>query len=169
MQAKQKNNLSWFEPAWSYHPRIKKELAGLCDPRMWTRIVVITVATALALAFAVKRRFPDLEFDWTAALLLSVGACALMLASFTAILWWVPPMIQVNDKGISRQQGQHVHWRRRVELRHVFVDATDPIHPFLTVESARAAWRIGVPQRIEKRDLIAFLRRTFPELLIDER
>jgi hypothetical protein len=76
----------WSEPKWSYRPRTKAELSRILDLKMWLRIIFMVAFLIAALAYAVKRAFPDLEFDWFGALAMSVGVCVFYMAMVFVIL-----------------------------------------------------------------------------------
>ena len=77
-------------------------------------------------------------------------------------------MISVNRHGVSRQQGQSAHWRRRGDIRRITVVTTDPGRPLLRVESAGRPFEAGIAARVAPSELMAFLKRSFPELLVEE-
>jgi hypothetical protein len=64
--------LWWWEPRWSFVPRIKRETAEILAPRKWLRILALSTAVILVLAFILRRALPDLEFNWLAASLWAV-------------------------------------------------------------------------------------------------
>lgn len=162
-------SLSWFEPQWSYRPRLKTELASVADCRKVLRILALVAVVVSLLAFAVERAVPDLEFDWVRGGLLSILVLLVGIAALAGTLWFIPPAIRITDKGISRQQGQSVLWRMRRDIRRVQVDATVPGRSVLRVESTRPPFEAGVPARISPEELAVLLRQTFPEACVEVR
>jgi hypothetical protein len=163
------NSLAWFELAWSFRPRIKSELSLLLNLRLWLRVLAVAMAIIAVLACSLLRAIPDLEFNWVRAFLLSVGGLALGLCLLFALLWLVPPQIRINRKGILRQQGQSVHWRLRADIRRIIVDLANSKRPVLRVENSRKPFEAGIPAKVAPDELLRFLQRMFPELVVEER
>lgn len=137
---------------------------------MWARIFVIVIAIATAMAFAAKRSFPDLEFNWVRAVAGSIALFVIYLGSFVVLLWWVPPRIQINHQGVCRQQGQSVRWRLRDDVQSITVEASDPDHPRMRVESRdKKPWELGIGAKVNILDLVNCLRENFPNALIAEK
>jgi hypothetical protein len=170
VEAKQPKSLWWFEPRWSYRPRLKKEVIAIMQIKMWLRIVaIVTLLTAL-LAYWLKRALPDVEFDWAAQLALSIGVMVLGLVCMLGFVWFIPPILGVSAKGISRLQGQHASWRWRADIRCLTIDTTDPARPRLNIEAAgRKLFQCGIATKVSAAALAAFLRATFPELVVEEK
>jgi hypothetical protein len=162
-------SFQWFEPQWSYRPKVKVELFRILNFKMWLRIVAIVIPLTILLAYGTKRAFPNLEFDWVAALGGSIGIAIAMLALMTAILWFVPPIVSINCKGVFYQQGQSTRQRLRSDIRSITIDFTDPVRPFLHVETSKRPLECGIAPQISLQNLVQFLRGSFPELLVTEK
>jgi hypothetical protein len=138
--------------------------------KMWLRIIAIVILLTALLAYAVKRALPDFEFQWGTHLALSIGGLVFALACFFAIHWLVPPIIGINAKGVSRQQGQSCAWRSRVDIRRITIDTTDPAHPRLNIEAtAKKPLECGIAAKVSTPSLVSFLHATFPELVVEEK
>ena len=121
------------------------------------------------MAHVAKRKMPDLEFDWIRNLAMAIGAFLAYLGFVAVLLWLIPPRIEINRKGISRQQGRTPHWRLRADIRRIVVDTTDGTKPTLSIESNRKPLAAGIASKISVTELIAFLRDNFPEALIEKK
>ena len=165
---KAQDSIWWWEPRWSFVPRIRQEMAGLLQVKLWLRILIFSAVIIFVLALLLHWAVPGLEFDWPKAFLLSVLAGLGGLGAIIGLLLLLPPMISVNRRGISRQQGQSVHWRRRAEIRRIAVVTTTPGKPLLWVETSGQPFEAGIASQIVPSDLAAFLKRSFPELLVEE-
>ena len=164
----QPKSYQWLEPAWSYRPRIKTELSEILNIKLWPRVVIVVAAVTFALAYAVKRLLPDLEFDWLKALGASIGAVNCCLAAVAAILLYVPPSIKIWNKGIMRQQGSSHRILFRSDIRQITIDATNPSQVWLRVQTAKKPFECGIPAKISSTDLAQWLRESFPQTLVTE-
>jgi hypothetical protein len=164
----QPKSYKWFEPKWSYRPRLKAELLGILNFKMWLRISLVVVLLTGLLVLAVKREFPDLEFNWILTLLASLGWVVVALYAFIAFLWFMPPYITIDHQGIFCQQGRSVEPRLRSDIRCVTIDVTNPSRPLLLVESTKRAVKCGIPPQVSLPELRQFLRDAFPELPVTE-
>ncbi len=170
MEAKQPKSLWWFEPRWSYWPRLIKEVSTILQLKTWLRIVAIVILLTVLLASAVKRALPDFQFDWAGRLAMSIGGLVLGLAGCLGAYWLIPPIIRVHAKGISRQQGQGASWRLRADIRRLTIDTTDPGRPRLSIEATgKKPFECGIATKVSVAALAAFLRATFPELAVEEK
>jgi len=161
--------LWWWEPRWSYRPRFKAELGVLANHRVWLRICLWAAVIVTPLALALRYAVPDLEFNWFKGIALSFLAFLLYAGVAFSLYWWMPPIVRLSDKGVSRQQGQHVHWRLRRDIRRIVVDTTALAHPVLRVETTGKPLEAGVSAKVGPEELLKFLRQAFPELLVEER
>ena len=169
VETKTPSAMEWNEPKWSYRPRVKAELSAILNLKMWLRVLVVVVLLTILLAYAVNRALPRLvEFNWVRGLILSCLALVAMLGMQLGILWFVPPVIRITAKGISRQ-ATSLHWRLRSEIRSIYIDTRSPIQPLICVESYKRSFIAGVGPTIEPACLISFLKQTFPEILVEER
>jgi hypothetical protein len=168
--AKKPESLKWFEPSWSFRPRLKQEMARVLNLWMWVRIFVVALLLVILLASLVTRTVPNLEFDWTYAFIVAFGGIVLYLAAFIAFLWFIPPSVEINAKGVCRQQGNHAIWRRHADIRHIILDRTLLERPRLCVEAAgKKVFDCGIASEIGLDSLVAFLREIFPDRVIEER
>ena len=159
----------WSEPRWSYRPRVKAELSQVLNLKMWLRLFSLVVLLTALLAHTVKRRFPDLEFNWVGAVAASFAILAAMMGCFALALWVGAPVIQITSKGLSRQHGQSPHWRLRSAIRSVTINTTDPLHPRLLIEAQdRHPLECGIAPEVSLGALADFLKETFPEVLVKE-
>jgi hypothetical protein len=169
-EAKQPKSLWWFEPRRSYRPRLKKEVFAIIQIKMWLRIVAIVILLTVLLAYGLKRALPDFEFDWAAQLAQSIGVMVLGLVCFSVFIWFIPPIIGVTAKGVSRLQGQHASWRLRADIRRLTIDTTDQARPRLNIEATgKKPFECGIAAKVGAAALAAFLRATFPELAVEEK
>lgn len=137
---------------------------------MWLRVVGLVILAAALLAHIVKRRFPDLEFDWIGGVAASITILAAMMGSFALALWAAPPVIQITPKGLSRQHGQSPRWRLRSEMRSITIDTSEPTHPRLLIECvSKKPMECGIAPEVGLTVLAGFLRETLPELLVEEK
>ena len=95
-QAKKPKSLWWFEPGWSFRPRLKREFSEAIQVTMLPRIVAVVVLLTVPPAYYLKRAMPDLEFDWAGKLVLRIGAMVLALACFYGLSWLIPPIIGIK-------------------------------------------------------------------------
>jgi hypothetical protein len=98
-------SISWWEPRWSFIPRMKNELRVLLSPRTWLRIACLTMIVVAVIIVATDALVPNLQFDWAGALLKSVGVLLLQLTLISGVLFLVPPRITVNRRAIVVQHG----------------------------------------------------------------
>ena len=163
-QSKGPKSLWWFEPRWSFRPRLKRELTGLVQFKLWLRVLAVVILLTVLLAYALKRKMPNLEFDWERNLAASIGLLIASIGCFAGLMWFIPPTIRIDSKGISRQFGQQVYWLLRPEIRRVTIDITDPSRPFLNVETmAKKTLECGFGPKVSPEALATFLRKKFPE------
>lgn len=148
---------------------MRQELADLFQPKLWFRILAISIIAVMVLAWMIKRAVPTLEFDWATALAKSFGACFLGISLMIGLFFLIPPIININVRGVSRQHGQSVHWRVRPDIRHITVDLTEPTRPLLLVETSGKPLKAGIAHKVSTAELVTFLRKIFPELLIEEK
>ena len=168
--AKKRKSLTWFEPSWSFRPRLKRELAGVLKLWMWVRIFMVSLFLVMLLAFFVTRKFPDLEFNWIRAFMVAFGGFVLFLMAVTVLMWFVPPTVRINAKGVCRQFGEETEWRQRSDIRRIILDRTIPEQPRLFVEADRKKeFDCGIASKTNLDSLAAFLRETFPNLVIEEK
>jgi hypothetical protein len=136
---------------------------------VWLRIAGISILLTVLIAYGVKRAAPALEFDWASQLALCIAALFFGLLCMFGLWWLVPPFIRINAKGVSRQEGQHVFWRRRADIRRITIDATDPARPRLCIEAAgKAPFESGIAGKVSTEALAVFLRETFPEWTVEQ-
>lgn len=107
MNAKSKvpRSVSWWEPRWSFVPRIRRELRTLISPRLWLRVLALVTIIVVPLAAFVQAHVPGLQFNWSLALLKSIGLFGLYISAISIMLMLLPPRITVNHRGISVQHG----------------------------------------------------------------
>jgi hypothetical protein len=99
------STLSWLVPTSFQFEEAKRELAKALPPAAIVRLVLsVFIIIALA-AHYLPKYIPDLEFDWTSALLKCLGLLIAILASCVLIVM-LPPQVQVTRKGIFVSQGQ---------------------------------------------------------------
>jgi hypothetical protein len=160
------DTLSWFEPRWSFAPRIRKEFSLLLRPGFWLRVAVLAAPLAALLVVAI-RRIPGVELSWGEATRMgavSVGALIGMLAFAFGIHLLIPPTVRLSAKGLSRQTGNSVRWFRTADLISLTLDLRDPAKPRLRVEAKRKTEELGVGPKVSPERLTEFLRRTFPSV-----
>ena len=167
---KKPKSICWFEPSWSFRPRLKLDFVSVLNLWMWARIFVMALILAIILARFVSRRFPDLQFNWTYAFIQAFGGIILYLAAFITFCWVVPPRVQINAKGVCRQQGQHVAWRLRADVQRIILDRTVAERPLLSIESAgKRKFQCGIAPNIKLDSLAVYLRETFLDGTVEER
>lgn len=132
------------------------------------RILILVSLITTALAITVHRYLPDLEFDWGRAVALSFVGFLGYFGLVAVTLWFVPPIIQIADKGIVRQQGRSQSCRLRCDIRCITVDSSEPSKPILRVESTKKPFAAGLSSKVTPAELARLLRETFPELLVEE-
>jgi hypothetical protein len=167
-ETKKSESLRWFEPRWSHVPRLKSEWSSLLHLKMWLRVSTVVILLTALTAYGVKHAVPDLDFNWAGALAASVGAFALVMFLTSAVLWAIPPIIIINCRGVC-PQGQPAYRRLRADIRFITVDATDRTRPLLRVETSRKLLEIGIAPKITLPELLAFLKATFPEVVVTEK
>ncbi len=162
-------SVQWFEPKWSYRPRLKTELCQILNLKMWLRIASVVVLLTVALAFVIKRTVPDLEFNWIAALAKGIGGLAIGMTGMATVLWFFSPTIKIWNKGIMRQQGSSHHMLLLSDIRQISVDATNPSQQWLRVETVKKPFECGIADKISPTDLAQWLRESFPEIHVSEK
>jgi hypothetical protein len=171
-ESKSPKSLWWFEPRWSYVPRVKGEMSFLflVQFKMWLRVLVEVILLTALLAYYVKREIPDLDFDWAGNLAFVIGAFILALGGFVALSFILPPIVAIKSAGVTRQEGQHAIWRRRADIRRITIDVTDPSRPLLKIEAAgKKPFESGISAKVSTAELTAFLRSIFPELSVEQK
>ena len=167
---KKPKSLQWFEPSWSFRPRLKQEWTRVMDLWMWVRVFVVALLLVVLLASFVTRAVPDLQFDWTYAFIVAFGGIVLSIAAYFAFLWFVPPSVSINTKGVCLQQGDHAGWLRHSDIRCIILDRTLLEKPRLCVQAAgKREFDCGIASKIGLDSLAAFLREVFPDRVIEER
>lgn len=167
---KKPKSLNWFEPPWSYRPRLKQELTCVFNLWTWVRIFVVALLLVVLLESFVTRAIPDLQFDWTYAFIVAFGGIVLSIAAFIALCWFVPPRVGINAKGVCLQQGNHASWLRHSDIRCIILDRTLLEKPRLCVQAAgKKEFNCGIASKIGLDSLAAFLREIFPDRVIEER
>ncbi len=168
--AKKPRSLTWSEPTWSFRPRLKRDFTGVLNLWMWVRIFVVSLLLVVLLAYFVTCAVPDLQFDWINAFMMAFGGIVLYLAAFTSLLWFVPPSVRINAKGVSRQFGNQIVWRKRSDIRRIILDQTLSEKPRLRVEAdGKKEFDCGIAPKISLNSLVAFLGETFPDRVIEEK
>ena len=171
---KKPKSLQWFEPPWSYRPRLKQELACVFNLWTWVRIFVVALLLVALLALVRYARGPQIfnsigqrppPTSW-----LSEGI-VLSIAAFIALCWFVPPRVGINAKGVCLQQGNHASWLRHSDIRCIILDRTLlEEDPRLCVQAAgKKEFNCGIAWKIGLDSLAAFLREIFPDRVIEER
>jgi hypothetical protein len=98
------------------------------------------------------------------------GGTVLTVAAFVAYSWFVPPRVGINANGVYRLEGNHVIWRRHLDIRRIILDRTILERPRLCVEAAgKKEFDSGIASKIGLDTLDVFLRETFPDRVIEER
>jgi len=167
---KRPGSLWWFEPRWSFRPRLKALFFEIFRLWMWVRIFVVAFLFTILAAYIVKRKFPDLEFNWVASFIYSFCGLVIVTAVFFVYFWFVPPIIRINQYGVHRQEGNHGSWRPRADIQRMVVDRTVAARPQLHIEAVnRKPFDCGIGAKLSADALMAFLRETFPERLVEER
>jgi hypothetical protein len=137
---------------------------------MWLRLFAVLILFTVVAAYLLKRAVPDLEFDWAGQLARSIGVMVLGVVCFYGLSWLIPPFIVINANGVARQEGGHVVWRRRADIRRIIIDATDPARPRLNIEATgKKPFERGIAGKVSAAALADFLRATFPELAVEEK
>jgi len=135
---------------------------------MLPRIAAVSIVLTALLAYGLKRAMPELEFDWAGKFALSFGAVLLSLLCFCGLSSLIPPIIGIKKQGVTRQEGQHVSWRRRADIRRITIDITDPARPRLNIEATnKGPFECGIASKVKAASLADFLRATFPELKVE--
>ncbi len=162
------SKIRWAEPRWSYRARLKSELATVFRVDLWLRIMLWVILITAGMAYAVKKDVPDLQFNWFRALAASLGVFAIYFGSFVALIWFLPPLIQINHKGITRQHGNSVGWRLPKDIQSITVDARDSCHPHLCVICPdKKPWDLGIGEKVNILELVNCLRDNFSHALIE--
>lgn len=105
MKTKSTDKISWMVPFKWHFPKAKSELSDAFSPAAIIRIMLAIVCVFVAVAYATGKYVPDLEFDWTDAVL----KCLISLVAIIGmcfILAILPPSLTVSSGGISITQGQ---------------------------------------------------------------
>ena len=102
---KDKTAFTWFVPMPYQKEQAKREFRAAFPPAAIVRIVLAVTAVFIALAYALGRRFPEMEFDWVRAFFQCMAALVLILLG-CAFIAFVPPIVYVKSNGIAIQQGQ---------------------------------------------------------------
>ena len=159
----------WAEPKWSYQPQVKAELARMLNLKMWLRICFVSLLLAGLMNYAARQAFPDLEFDWFTAFTGSIVVLLFILGMMFAILWFIPPVVRINDKAIRRQHGQSARTVMRSDIRSITIDLANPSQPWLHIETGKRPFVCGIANNIFPTETVQWLKELFPEILITER
>jgi hypothetical protein len=167
--AKKPKSLRWFEPSWSFRPRLKQDLACVLVLWTWVRVFVVALLLVILLASFVTRTVPNLQFDWTYAFIVAFGGIVLSIAAFIAFFWFVPPKVGINAKGVCRQQGNHAIWCRHSDIRCIILNRTLLERPRLCVEAAeKKEFDCDIASKIGLDSLAAFHETAFGKKLHKE-
>jgi len=169
-EMKKPKSLWWFEPRWSFRPRVKALFFEIFQLWMWVRIFVLALLFTILAAHVVNRKFPDLDFNWVGFFIYSFGGLVFSVAVFFVYFWFIPPIIRINQYGVHRQEGRHVFWRRRADIQRIVVDRSALDRPQLHVEALnKKPFDCGIGAKLSADRLMAYLRETFPERFVEER
>jgi len=145
-------------------------MSQLAHIRVWLRILAVVVLLTALLAYGMERAMPGLEIDWTRRLAAGIGMVILYVGCMAGLLWFIPPTITINPRGVSRQHGMQIYWLFRRNVRRITIDVADPSRPLLNIEAAgREPLECGIAAKVSAADLAKFLRETFPELALEEK
>src|ERR1700734_868740 len=147
-------SLRWFEPKWSYVPRLKTDLWKFLQFSMWLRVLAIVVLITIPSAYEIKRAFPSLEFNWATAIGESFVCFGVYMAFIFVRFWLIPPYIWIHSRGVAFGRGR----RSRAAIRSITVDTSDQSRPLLKVETANKLLECGIAPKIAPGELITFLR-----------
>jgi len=89
---------------------------------MLPRVVAVVIVLTMPAAYYLKHAMPDLEFEWAGNIALSIGEFVVVLPCIYGLSWLIPPIIGIKKQGVTRQEGEHVVWRRRADIRRITID-----------------------------------------------
>ena len=100
-----KTKLSWWVPFGSQVSKAKRELPKVFPIRVIVRLFLSVLVLIIVGATVLPRSIPELEFDWTHALLICLVSLAAILA-MCCVISLIPPYVVVTPKSITVTQGQ---------------------------------------------------------------
>lgn len=159
---KQRKEFTWWEPSWSFRPKLAKAFQPARNPWFWVRIELAGVVF-IGFAFWLSKRFPDLELP-LGRLIPAALAVPLVVAGAPLLLfWWMPPFIAVTRKGVMVMQGQHANWYLAKQIQAVQLLLHVPERPLLRVSTDAKSGTYGIALKVNLADLETFIREALPE------
>jgi hypothetical protein len=155
MTARTPKSVSWWEPRWSFVPRIRHEFR--IPLRKWIRIFVVSGLVTVLLAVIVRACLPNLPFNWFLNFLYAVAATV----GYLVIARWfysiLPPHVTLHRKGITVVHGNNATCFRNTAIKAVnlvFHDARR-IRMWITIE--KLSRHVGVSPKVNFSTVAALL------------
>jgi len=158
---KPRKEISWWEPHWSFRPKLEKEFAPFRNPWLWVRLELVGVAL-VGFLFWLAWRFPEIEWPKSRLIAGALLGPILLLGAPMLLLWWLPPFIAVSRKGVMVMQGKHAQWYLAEKVRVVQLLLQVPDHPLLRVSTNAVTGTYGIAAKVSVADLEALIQEAVP-------
>lgn len=163
-------SFGWWEPRWSYVPRMLREIREIFAPQSCLRIVLVSAALVLAIYVAVELwlgpAMPAFRFNWLGAFAKGIGGIGVLLALHIILHVAIPPRVTISKRGIARQHGQAVRVTKHGDITAMHLVLRRVARHFIRVETAKRSQRIGLGRRVS---LLALEERFGDKLVVHDR
>lgn len=160
---KRRKEWLWWEPHWSFRPKLRKVFEPFLNPWLWLRMELAAVVL-LGFVFWLAGRFPEIELPMERIALLALILPPAILGTPLLMYWWLPPFVSISRKGILIMHGQISRWLLAKRIQTVQLLLQVPAHPLIRVTTTEATETYGIAAKVNLADLEAFIREVLPEV-----
>jgi hypothetical protein len=148
MSAQRPKTIGWWEPRWSYVPRIIRETREIFAPPSCLRIALASAAVVLAIYIAVefwlRPAMPAFQFNWLGAFANGIGGICAFLALHLVLQVVIPPRVTITKRGVARQHAQAASVTKHGDIAAVHLVLRRDDRHFIRVENAKHSRRFGL-------------------------
>lgn len=159
---KPRKEWQWWEPRWSFRPRLWKEFKPFLNPWLWVRLELVVIVF-LGFVLWLVGKFPEIELPLERIIPLALIVPPVLIGIPLIAYWLIPPMIAVSHKGILVMHGQSARWFLAAKIESVQLLLQVPHHPLLRVSAGKLIGTYGIGPKVDLTGLEAFIREVLPE------
>lgn len=156
------SRIIWWEPRWSFVPRELRRFRSSFALRSWLRIAVVSTLAAVAIAFFANALVPGLQFNWLAALAISILAIAGIQLALLILVITIPQLVFIIEDGFGWWWPGLLHdgfsYFKRSDFQSVTITVRDDGKHYLRLRTNQLCKRIGLSRRVNLDHFLETLR-----------
>lgn len=165
--------IQWFEPDWSYRPRLKSQWKTKVLPFFWKWFFAPAFLSSLLIASLAQGSSHQTDFNWgvfTLVICFNLTSILVIAAIGYWICWLFRPFITLSFKGLSLRHGCFFPYSEQAfgivkdALTEVKLDLSKPDQPKILFLTNCTKLEIGLDKNTDLNNLEVNLRKWFSDI-----